>query len=271
MPDILEPVALGLATPALVARVQELTQQALAAWSRRWAIAAHCEVRAAEAVRLPAGSGMEFARELGAAPGAVLALPADLRDAVATALFGAKLASRPAEPAARAADADEPPVPAEALGEQAAQAVVDDLRRVLSQTWQVRTWTIDAAPQATPGRWHALVEVEIEAAGRRVRAWLPGLRFKAAATAAPAVRAPVVKAATACAALETSLLARVGRAELAIADIVQLQPGDVLVLDAALDQPISLSLEDDALELRAYLGAAPDGRRAVRAAVPPRS
>ena len=177
--------------------------------------------------------------------------PHALADALAHALY-------------RMADAP----PAGTLAAESVRHVADDLLHRLAEAWLVKRWAAQDEPQDTPPvhplplRWQALLDVRLTVAGMPLAASVPGLRLRAAATPAPR---PLTPAATLAAFQKATapLEAIVGHAELSLGDLAHLQPGDVLLLDTRLLDPLTLRIASGAVTLPIALGTG-DGARAVQ-------
>lgn len=78
---------------------------------------------------------------------------------------------------------------------------------------------------------------------------------------------PAVELETLCASLPVQLEALVGRAHLAVPELLALAPGDVLLLDALLSAPMQVQSQDRAVQFTADLGRGLDQnpQRALRA------
>lgn len=241
---------LGVASAPLVARLQAATDAALRGWSQRWGVDASCTATPAAETAPPASAEKSWLVEHGAQPAVRLAWPGRLHDALGRALY--RLAGAPAS---------------STLAAESVRHVADDLLRRLAEAWFVARWdaTADApeaaAADAAPRRWLGLADVQLTVAGAPLPARVPALRFRAAA-AAPR---PLTTAATvaAFAGLQARVEAVVGRAEISLGDVAQLQPGDVLLLDTRLLDPIALGVAGGATALPVALGMR-DGARAVQ-------
>jgi len=242
---------LGLVGAAMVARLQAATEAALRGWSQRWGVDASCEAAPADDAAAASAPGQAWLVEHGVRPAVRLAWPGRLHDALGRALY--RLASAPA-PGTLAADS--------------VRHVADDLLQRLAEAWFVARWNAPADSGAAapadrvPPRWLAVVDVRLTVAGTPLPALVPALRFRS--TAAPAAQ-PLTPAATvaAFAGAAARVEAVVGRAELSLGEVAQLQAGDVLLLDTRLLDPIALRIAEGTVALPAALGAR-DGARAVQ-------
>jgi flagellar motor switch/type III secretory pathway protein FliN len=242
---------LGVASAPLVARLQAATDAALRGWSQRWGVDASCTAAPAPASAPAASSEKSWLVENDAQPAVRLAWPGRLHDALGRALY--RLASAPAS---------------STLAAESVRHVADDLLRRLAEAWFVARWNAAvepaeaAAADPVPRHWLGLADVQLTIAGTPLPARVPVLRFRAGAAAAPR---PLTSAATvtAFAGVRASIEAVVGRAELSLGDVAQLQPGDVLLLDTRLLDPIALGIAGGATALPAALGMR-DGARAVQ-------
>lgn len=253
------PVVLGLASPALVARVQDLATRALRGWSERWAQEAQVDAAAAEAA-LPAGgdaNGQWFVERTDGGAGGVPATlwqPAALEVNLARTLYGA-LPSQ---------------LSADSLAMRSVRHLAQDLRRLLAQAWRVDEW-VPAESAGTPcSRWHALVDVRVNVAGATLVARVPALRLRPAAVPARS-EATLTRAQTlaAFATLPARATAVIGRAEISVAELANVQCGDVLLLDAALSEPLRIEIDGVASPVRAGLGVV-GAQRAVQFVAPSR-
>jgi len=251
-------VQLGVAGAALVARLQGATDAALRGWSQRWGVEASCTVGPAQETP-PAGDAAQetWLGEHDVRPGVRLAWPPRLADALAHALY--RMPSAP---------------PAGTLAAEAVRHVADDLLHRLAEAWLVKRWSApgdprDTAPaQRLPLRWQALLDVRLTVAGMPLAASVPGLRLRPAATPPPR---PLTPAATQAAfdRVAAPVEAIVGRAELSLGDVAHLQPGDVLLLDTRLLDPLTLRIASGTVALPIALGTR-DGARAVQLLPRPR-
>lgn len=239
---------LGVAGASLVARLQAATDAALRGWSQRWGVEASCTAAAAQDA---AAGETSWLVEHGAASPVRLAWPGRLHDTLGRTLYG--LASAPA---------------GGTLAAESVRHVADDLLKRLAEAWFVARWTAPgddagAAPDAAiPPRLLALVDVQLTIAGTPLTARVPALRFRGAAATASRPLTPAATVA-AFAAAPASVEAVVGHAEISLADVAQLQPGDVLMLDTRLLDPLALRIAGSGATLAAALGAR-DGARAVQ-------
>jgi len=138
--------------------------------------------------------------------------------------------------------------------------VSDDLQRTLSQAWSVAGWSPCSAPPDELSRWDAPVHLRLTLGEALVLAVVPGVRFLAKPPHAGTRTADPLPA---FGTLRTSATLVLGEAELSMADIAGLQPGDVLMLNAALSDTAQLHIEGSSAVLRGYLGRRGD-RRAVQ-------
>ncbi|MBW8760147.1 MAG: FliM/FliN family flagellar motor switch protein [Burkholderiales bacterium] len=239
---------LGVAGAPLVARLQAATDATLRGWSQHWGVEAACTTAPATDSATADSTEESWLVEHGAQPAVRLAWPGRLHDALGRALY--RLASAPA---------------AGTLAAQSVRHVADDLLQRLAEAWFVERWiaTADApaAADAVPRRWLGLADVQLDVAGTSLSALVPVLRFRAGAAAAR----PLTPAATvaAFAGVQACVEAVVGRAELSLGDVAQLQVGDVLQLDARLLDPIALGIAGGTAALPVALGMR-DGARAVQ-------
>jgi flagellar motor switch/type III secretory pathway protein FliN len=242
---------LGVAGAPLVARLQAATEAALRGWSQHWGVAASCTSTPADDGAPALASASSWLVEHGAQPAVRLAWPGRLHDALGRTLY--RLASAPGPGT---------------LAAESVRHVADDLLRRLAEAWFVARWDADAVAAdtastgAVPTRLQALVDVQLTVAGTPLAASVPALRMRAAGATA---QRPLTPAATvaAFAGVQASVEAVVGRAELSLGEVAQLQPGDVLLLDTRLLDPISLGVAGGATALPAALGMH-DGARAVQ-------
>ena len=243
-----EAIPLGLASAALVARAHDLTSRALRAWSERWAQEATVDVAEAESgTAIGAGSGGELLVERlaagGAGPAATLWWPAALEAGLARALFGAPMPSR-----AAAAD--------DTLAARSVHHLATELRRLLAQAWRVEGWLAAGASHgdAVSTRWHAPLDVRVTVAGATLVARVPALRLRPSAVPDPA--RPLTRAQTLAAfgALPSRATAVIGQADVSVAELANVQCGDVLLLDASLSDPLQIDIDGVPSALRAGLG-----------------
>lgn len=129
--------------------------------------------------------------------------------------------------------------------------------------------TADSASPQGPG--HQGVAVTVEILGKSCGIVLSNNQLvqtgRLRRPASPSL--PPVNLDSAMALLPVPLVAELGRASLNVGDLLQLTPGDVLVLHEALASPLRLVSPGSALALTAHLGASPDStQRALRWATP---
>lgn len=259
-----EAIALGLASATLVARVQDLTSRVLRTWSERWGLPVTVEAVEPDPGAALGGADGEWLFERmpsgSIAPAATLWWPRGLEAGLSRALFGA-----PAGP--RAAD--------DSLASRSVRHLCDELRQLLGQAWRVEGWHSDGGsagglPVATAARWHAPIDVRVTVAGATLAARVPALRLRP--TAPPAPAAPLTRAQTlaAFAPLKARATAVIGQAEISVAELANVQPGDVLLLDASLAEPLHVEIDGVPSPLRADLGVV-GAQRAVQLISQPRS
>ena len=245
-------VQLGVASAPLAARLQGATEAALRGWSQRWGVEAACEVALADdtasATRVAPDPWLV---EHAVQPGVRLSWPTRLAEALSHALY-------------RTAHA----APAGTLAAESVRHVADDLLSRLAEAWFVQRWKEQDGPEdpaathPVPARWRVMLDVRVIVAGVSLAASVPGLRLRAPAKPTPRPLTPSATVA-AFASAQTSVEAVVGRAELSLGDVAHLQPGDVLLLDTRLPDPLSLSIAGGPVALPIALGTR-DGARAVQ-------
>ena len=159
-----------------------------------------------------------------------------------------------------------PAAPASPIAQGATQQATTDLQAALRRRFQSQS------PQPfVPARvGHGGVEARFEMLGMpfgfvldvtelRSGGWLP---------AAPARRLQAVAFEQALHDVPVPLTARLGHASVSVTDILQLQPGNILLLAETLDAPLQVTSAGSPLQLTAHLGAsaAPSSsaRRAMR-------
>jgi len=246
-------VALGLATPALAARLQALTDQAVQAWALRWGVpAVRCE---ASIAALPAGDAGQWLIDASAEPAVRVFQPRTLGAALAHLLYGDE------------ACAPEMCAP-DSLAAQSLRHVLDELLHTLSQAWGVGEWSACNAPPAELSRWQAPIHLRLQIGDAALLAALPGTRFPAAAgrVAGRGAADPLPAFGT----LGTRATLVLGQAELSMADIAGLQPGDVLVLNTALSDLAEVQIAGSTAVLHAHLGRRGE-QRAAQLTPPPKS
>ena len=242
-----EAIPLGLGSAALVARAHDLTSRALRTWSERWAQEATVDVTESEPGSAAGGGpGGELLVERLAAgsagPAATLWWPAALEAGLARALFGAPLSSQ-------AAKSDD------TLAARSVHYLASELRRLLAQAWRVEGWlAAGASPGDAPSRWHAPLDVRVTVAGATLVARVPALRLRPSAVPGPAT--PLTRAQTVAAfgTLPSRATAVIGQADISVAELANIQCGDVLLLDALLSDPLQIEIGGAPSTLRAGLG-----------------
>ena len=130
--------------------------------------------------------------------------------------------------------------------------------------------TIDAtAPLLRPG--HQGVRISLELLGLRCGFFVTAEQLRTAGHLARLTSSPLaaVDYEEALASLPVQLVAELGHASLSVADLLQLAPGDVLVLNEDLAAPLRLVSPGSSLSLMANLGASREtSRRAARWSTP---
>lgn len=251
-------IVLGLASPALVARTQDLTTRALQAWSARWAQDVSVDAAVAEPGPL-AGVGADGSwfveRAAAAGPVAALWQPAALEANLARRLYGAPASS----------------LAADSLAMRSVRHLAQDLRLALAQAWRVEQWLArdgDGAVDAS-SRWHAPLDVRVTVAGATLVARVPALRLRPTPVATRADAITRAQTVSAFAAQPVRATAVVGRADLSVAELANVRCGDVLLLDASISQPLRIEIDGVPSALRADVGVV-GAQRAVQFVAPPR-
>lgn len=243
-----EAIALGLASATLVARVQDLTSRVLRTWSERWGLPATVEAVESDPGAALGGTEGEWLLERvpsgSLAPAATLWWPKGLEAGLARALFGAPAGARTAD---------------DSLAARSLRHLCDELRQSLGQAWRVEGWHSDASspgrlPVSTVARWHAPVDVHVTVAGATLAARVPALRLRPPAPPAPAAPLTRMQTLAAFAALKARATAVIGQAEISVAELANVQSGDVLLLDASLAEPLHIEIDGVTSPLRAGLG-----------------
>lgn len=113
----------------------------------------------------------------------------------------------------------------------------------------------DQARSACPGHWG--VQVEVDLLGRPCTLALSQAQLLAGAWLKRPASTPLraISLEQVLASLPVHLVAELGRTRLSVADLLQLAPGDVLVLDESLDAPLRVGSPGSLLSLCAHLGA----------------
>ncbi len=243
-----EAIPLGLASAALVARAHDLTARALRIWSERWAQETTVDVAASEPGTVIGGgpSGELLIERLAAGsagPAATLWWPAALEAGLARALFGAPSSSR-------AAGEDD------TLAARSVHHLASELRRLLAQAWRVEGWLAAGASRgdALSSRWHAPLDVRMTVAGATLVARVPALRLRPSAVPGPATSLTRAQTLAAFGALRSRATAVIGQADISVAELANVQCGDVLLLDASLSDPLQIDIDGAPSTLRGGLG-----------------
>lgn len=151
-----------------------------------------------------------------------------------------------------------------------ADGVVRRVVTSLHEALQTAFGTAPGAPTAavgTAGPGHHGVVLSVQLLGRRCAMVLTNAQLRQAGRLPrpPKPALPAVSFERALASVPVPLVAQVGHASLSATELLELAPGDVLVLDARLASPLSLVSPGSALCLTAQLGATADAtRRAAR-------
>jgi len=243
-------ISLGLASPSLVALVAERTSQALRTWTLRWGLDATASARVCAEQAWPVADGTGW-HEVGAHPTRLLQ-SRDFESRLCERLFG-ELAS--------------PPPPA-SLAARSVQHLAGELRRLLAQAWHVEEWRADDGVDAPESsrvslRWLGCVDVDIQVAGAGIRARVPSGRLRDPSAVASGAAPPDARRQAAFGSLALHGRVVVGRVQVSLADVAELQPGDVLVLDGRLQDASELVFDGGPDGLRAALGRL-GTRRAVQ-------
>lgn len=223
---------------ALPGRVEAALRSTLDRWARDWG----APVAAMVSVRVLA------AHE---APAVVSAPCGDMPDAWFGALARALLG---------------PGAPASPVAQAALQRATADLEDALRQRF------CTASPQPfTPARvGHGGIEASFELLGSRFTIVLDLAELQSGdwLAATPPRQLPVVALEQALHEVPVPLTAHVGNASVSVTDILQLRPGDILLLNETLDAPLQVASPGSPLQLTAHLGASPasstPARRAMR-------
>ncbi|MGM9485066.1 FliM/FliN family flagellar motor C-terminal domain-containing protein [Roseateles sp. NT4] len=222
----------------LAAELQEL----FTAWTQAWGLPATGPVRAR---RVSAG-------ESALSPDAIdlLAPPsAAWRGALAQAVFNNRI--------------DSPVV------EGVVRRMSERLQEPLRNSFAPQSTIADGASQPCPG--HRGIAVTVEMLGKHCGVFLSNDQLiqtgRLRRPASPPLSTMNLEAVTAS--LPVHLVAELGHTSLNVNDLLQLAPGDVLVLNEELAAPLRLVSPGSALALTAHLGASRDStQRAVRWATP---
>ena len=239
-------IRLTLASPALVEEVHRSTAQSVDGWRARWGLQGLAvEVRAApwDAARRPDVEGNGRWRNFAGDAPATVFWPARIEPAVEEALY-------PRMPG-------EPRIEGASLARASTRHVVADLERAL-----LACWLLDDQVEGTGGeadwcasRWLAPVHVEVAIGWCRIGAVLHGASRHVERRASPQYMPRLGRTdARAFHALPGLAELVVGRAEIGIPDAAALQVGDVLVLDARVDEPSELRIQGGSTVLYAHLG-----------------
>ncbi len=223
----------------LAAELQDLFNT----WAKEWGLPAPAPVRLH---RVPVG-----ASPLPADAVDLLAPPSTAwRNALAQAVFKTRI--------------DSPVV------EGVVQRMVARLQKPLRSSFAPQITADDqCASRQRPG--HEGICVSIELLGQHTGMFLSNAQLThAGRLPRPATRSlAAVNFEAAMASLPVPLIAELGRASLSVSDLLQLTPGDVLVLNEELAAPLRLVSPGSPLALNAHLGASHDShRRAVRWSTP---
>lgn len=245
------PTAVALASQAVVDHVAALARQAVAAWRTRWGVDAGCVVSACAVEGDVTVAETACWLGCGEPPSAALHWPAAFEDRLATLLFNTA-------------------VPAGTLGAEAVEHVAQALRRSLLVAWGADGSCHPLAKPPRLSRWLAPVQLSLEMEGvGSIAAVVCGAVCRPAAARRAATALPRADTG-AFHALPVAARLVVGGAEVSVPDVASLQPGDVLVLDSRVHDPLELRLPDDHAALPVFLGRL-GARRAVQLTVPSKS
>lgn len=224
--------------PARVDRLSEAVRITLADWTSAWGLPAagaiHAEISGADAATVATSDAIDL---LAPAPGRWC-------HAIARALFQL------------------------GAGESAiVDAVVSRLANQLRHKLEVQfpRQSAQASSLGLPG--HQGVQISSELLGLRcgIHLGIPQLRDGGWLKCAPLPRLPAVNFERAVSELPVPLVAELGRASVNVNELMQLAPGDVLLLEETLDAPLRVGSPGCSLALSAHLGALADPpRRAAR-------
>jgi flagellar motor switch/type III secretory pathway protein FliN len=159
-----------------------------------------------------------------------------------------------------------PAAPASPVAQGATQQATTDLQATLHRRFQSQT------PQPfVPARiGHGGVEARFELLGMPFGFVLDLAELQSGGwlLAAPTRRLQAVPFEQALHDVSVPLTAQLGRARVSVTDILQLQPGNILLLTETLDAPLQVRSPGSPLQLTAHLGASdapsPSTRRAMR-------
>lgn len=243
-----------LASDRLISEAFELTRRACDAWRARWGIgtldldvcATSCERGARPKVT---GEG-RWLDAGGSAPCTVF-WPDGLESVVANAIYPRQ---------------EGEPVPQSGTMARASAArALEELRKALASAWQVSDSFADASASWRLSRWVAPLQLTVTVdGGLQIVAVVAGSAFRRGpADVKTALGAVQALDARAFEATPARVQVIVGHATVALPDLAALQPGDVLVLDSLVSDPLEVCTESGHKVLHASMGR--DGsRRAIQ-------
>lgn len=222
---------------ALPEQVEAALRSTLDSWARDWGAPATTGVSARKLAALAAPAA--------AAPAPWEELPAAWPATLARTLLG---------PAAQASP----------VAQGAVRQATDELQQALRQRFctspsqrfepaSIGDSGVEASFELLGFRFAFTLDVaELQSGG-----WLP---------AAPRRPLPAVELAHALRDVPVQLTAQLGHASASVTDVLQLRPGDILLLNESLDDPLQVTSPGSPLQLFAHLGATPSqpARRAMR-------
>lgn len=152
------------------------------------------------------------------------------------------------------------------IAEGVVRRVVSSLHELLQRSFAVTAAaSSETAWPTQPG--HQGIAFSVALIGQRCGLFLANSALRSSGRLRrPEVPAPpAVRMEHVMASLPVPLIAQLGNASLSVTELLQLAPGDVLVLNENLASPLCLVSPGSSLSLQAHLGAAPDSnRRAAR-------
>jgi len=246
---------LTLASPAWVEELRRSTTQSVDGWRARWGLhGVAVEVRAApwDAAHRPHVEGHGRWRNFAGDAPATMFWPARIEPAVEEALY-------PRLPG-------EPRIEGTSLARASTRHVAADLEHALSACWLLDVQVEGSAEEGEwrASRWLAPVHVEVAIGSCRISAVVHAAPRHAERRASSQDMPRLGRTdARAFHALPGRAELVVGRAEIGIPDAAALQVGDVLVLDARVDEPSEMRVQGGSTVLYAHLGRV-GNRRAVQ-------
>lgn len=243
--------ALRLASHAAVARVAGKTEAVVRAWAERWGIEQGL-ARVEACVWTAAGRPEPVA----------IGRWQDTVEPVRATFFWADALEAAVTDVLYPRSAGEPSPRQDSLARSGSRHATADLRRMLCEQWTGTTDLSDADDSWVISRWDAPIRVDLALGGVVTITAIVPAPVAARTTAVSAQRLKPLEA-SAFRSLPVRAELVVGRADVALPEVLALQVNDVIVLDSLVSDPLELQVHGVDQVLQACLGQV-GGRRALQ-------